>query len=74
MTVNLKSDNGSYILSSFGSQLPIINNVTSGNYFPYNISIGLLDHYGQIVKSLDYNRYLIFHLFYLCIKINLEKY
>ena len=74
MTVNLKSDNGSYILSSFGSQIPIINNVTSGNYFPYNISIGLLDHYGQIVKSLDYNRYLIFHLFYLCIKINLEKY
>lgn len=38
------------------TNFPLINNISSGNIFAFNISIELIDHYGKVVKTLNDNK------------------
>ena len=61
MEVFLINGNETFSLSEFGI-LPLIVNVSSGNLFPFNISINLRDCYDQIVTHLTDSRYFFFFL------------
>lgn len=59
MKVFLVSGENRTILNNFKinqNDIPLIQNVSSGNNFPFNITIEVVDYYDQIVTSLSYNK------------------
>ena len=61
MIVNLIDENETISLENFTiNQIPTILNITTGNAFIYNISVKIIDYYGQVVSSLTSNMFLYF--------------
>ena len=60
MKVYINTQNSSFSFSDLGKyDLPLIKNVPSGNVFPYNFTINIVDCYDQVVSTIRSNKQFI---------------